>query len=85
MKNGAYQMRMGHRYQLRAYATGRTAPVLVFAAPVGGRLGMGHALLSPIGHGLWQIKIALGRTPYSHWIMAVRIGSRSYTVNVVLS
>ncbi|GAC1526739.1 MAG: hypothetical protein NVS3B1_16420 [Marmoricola sp.] len=84
LRNGYYSLAKGRLYDLRAYATGKIAPVFLYAAPLGARPGSGHAAMTAIGHGLWQIKIALNRTPYSKWVMAVRIGRTTYLVRVLL-
>lgn len=84
LRHGAYTLRKGHLYDLRAYARGAVAPVLLYAAPLGARPGGGHAIMTPIGNGLWQITIALNRTPYTHWVLDVRIGKTSYQINITL-
>lgn len=85
LHNGYYPLVKGRIYDLRAYATGKVAPVFLYAAPLGATPGGGHAAMTPIGHGLWQIRVALNLTPYNKWVMAVRIGRTTYLVRVLLT
>jgi hypothetical protein len=82
-RHGVYRLKMGRVYSLRAYSTHK-APVFIYAAPRGTRPGPGHASMSPLGRGLWQIRIALNRTPRKTWEMAVAIGKKHHRITVRL-
>jgi hypothetical protein len=84
---GAYQVRIGRSYMVRAYVISAKAPHYVLAAPRGVEPHPTGPAMTKIGPDLWaiQVNVTTLMRHYKFWTLGVLVNGTLHTLSIELN